>query len=108
MMRRLAILAIFVASSALAQSAPESASKPPENAGKPESTNPPPELHAFIDAHPECRTFTDDCVICERDGKALNCSTPAIACMTGAPTCTSEIGGRSVAPGDQLPPATKN
>jgi len=77
------LLFAFVASvtaSALADS-----DSPPAKAG------PSPALFDFVRQNPACTNFTDNCVICRREGDRLNCSTPAIACVTAAPVCT-DIG----------------
>jgi hypothetical protein len=57
----------------------------------PAPAGPPPALFDFVRRNPVCTNFTDNCVICRREGDRLNCSTPAIACVTAAPVCT-DIG----------------
>src|SRR5262245_2762763 len=47
-----------------------------------------PALFEYIRQNPACSNFTDSCVICRRHGDRLDCSTPAIACVTEAPACT--------------------
>jgi hypothetical protein len=42
---------------------------------------------AFGVSHPECREWTDGCVICTRGSDALHCSTPGIACQPGETVC---------------------
>ncbi len=34
-----------------------------------------------------CLAWTDGCIVCRRDGAALFCSNPGIACQPQAPTC---------------------
>ena len=57
----------------------------------PAQAGPSPALFDFVRQNPACTNFTDNCVICRREGDRLNCSTPAIACVTAAPFCT-DIG----------------
>lgn len=45
-------------------------------------------IQGFLDAHPDCAEFTDQCSFCRRDGDALICSTPTIACIKKAYVCT--------------------
>jgi hypothetical protein len=44
---------------------------------------------AFGARHPDCREWTDGCVICIRGAEAANCSTPGIACQPDATICTN-------------------
>ncbi|ACA14785.1 conserved hypothetical protein [Methylobacterium sp. 4-46] len=37
---------------------------------------------------PTCREWTDDCTLCIRDGDAIGCTTPGIACTRGRMVCT--------------------
>ncbi|MFE1601441.1 hypothetical protein [Methylobacterium sp. ID0610] len=37
---------------------------------------------------PACLEWTDDCVVCTRDGGSVACTTPGIACVRRAPECT--------------------
>ena len=53
------------------------------------STEPGLPLFEFIKSHPTCMSFTDNCVICSRNGTELNCSTEGIACEPLPPKCTS-------------------
>jgi len=57
----------------------------------PAKASPSPALLDFVRQNPACNNFSDNCVICRREGDRLNCSTPAIACVTAAPVCT-DIG----------------
>jgi hypothetical protein len=34
-----------------------------------------------------CLAWTDGCIVCRRDGAALSCSNPGIACQPQAPKC---------------------
>lgn len=53
---------------------------------------------------PNCRAASDDCQTCAKDGAALTCSTPAIACVRGEWHCTREGEPAAVEPA----PAEKN
>lgn len=45
-------------------------------------------MQGFLDAHPDCLEFTDQCSFCRRDGEAVTCSTPSTACIKKDYACT--------------------
>lgn len=45
-------------------------------------------MQDFLDAHPDCLELTDQCSFCRRDGEAVTCSTPSIACIKEDYVCT--------------------
>jgi len=47
-------------------------------------------MRGFLDAHPDCTEFTDQCSFCRRDGDAVTCSTPTIACIKKDYVCTRQ------------------
>lgn len=48
------------------------------------------DMQGFLDAHPDCAEFTDQCSFCRRDGNAVICSTPTIACIKKDYVCTRQ------------------
>lgn len=47
-------------------------------------------MQGFLEAHPDCFEFTDQCSICRRDGDAVTCSTPTITCIKKDYVCTRQ------------------
>jgi len=45
-------------------------------------------LQEFVQAHPDCMDFTDQCSICSQQSGELVCSTPKIACIQKELSCT--------------------
>jgi hypothetical protein len=42
---------------------------------------------AYLEQNAVCRAATDACVVCSREGGAIVCSTPGIACQRETPRC---------------------
>ncbi len=45
-------------------------------------------LQEFVQVHPDCVDFTDQCTTCSQQSGELVCSTPKIACIQKELSCT--------------------
>ena len=52
----------------------------------------PPSTPASFDKEPTCAEWTDGCIVCQRMGQGLACSTPGIACVPREQQCLRREG----------------
>ena len=92
---RMMLVAASLAASGLALAAETpttTPAAPQAPATEPAPLPPPPAVRDFATAHPQCAEISDSCIVCKVEGDAINCSTPAIACIKGELVCAKEKG----------------